>query len=193
MGKYGPNLTWMLHCKLCFFHSQPGFCPNYGGTIRRSLALKQILIRILLQSTKHSSHSMRMLCVAALLCVFMANTFLEVRISHIILLTRGRNCRTSRGHSRFLQGRKSHTPFQLMRLHRLMFSSNFTGVNPCFGGCLLSGRSLLVSYLSRLVYSFECGHCDSQCVGERFSSCMHDYRACASASIASGGEKLNHF
>ena len=120
---------------------------------------------------------------------FMANTFLEVRISHIILLTRGRNCRTSRGHSRFLQGRKSHTPFQLMRLHRLMFSSNFTGVNPCFGGCLLSGRSLLVSYLSRLVYSFECGHCDSQCVGERFSSCMHDYRACASASILSGGSE----
>ena len=30
------------------------------------------------------------LCIAALLCVFMANTYLEVRISHIILLTRGR-------------------------------------------------------------------------------------------------------
>ena len=27
-GKYGPNLTGMIQCKLCFFHSQLGLCPK---------------------------------------------------------------------------------------------------------------------------------------------------------------------
>ena len=49
------------------------YIQNYGGTIHRSLALKQILIRVLLLSTKHSTHSMTLLHVLQniILCVYL--------------------------------------------------------------------------------------------------------------------------
>ena len=60
----------MLHCKLCFFHSQPGLYPNYSGTIRGSLAVKQIFIRVLLQSTKQYPFNDDTIAKHYSMCVF---------------------------------------------------------------------------------------------------------------------------